>query len=216
MPIRKPVFRQLTPTVAVQERSKSNKPDLRGGPRTEPVGVQFRSGPSSRPSTEALPSKPMSKKGTTSQRNITLQQLFKLQISETKEKAKLIVVKTSTNVKKGGGGIVAKVLNYDPFEPPPNPSVHICSITGLNPDLTVVQPVGLKLNCNCERFKFVHDYALHYHGLSSLEHSINRPPRTTNPQFRGIDGFQICKHLYGLIYSLLIGKVKIRKAKGEV
>lgn len=148
-------------------------------------------------------------------RLFTLAQVFKMQSMETRNKAKEVITHSVTPTNMGGGGVIAKMFNYDPYAVPP-PSIYVCSITGINPDLTSVAPIGLKFSCNCERFKFVHDYALFYHGLSFRKFSTNVPPLQTNPGYKGVDGFGICKHLYGLAYNILSGRVKIKKVKGAV
>lgn len=57
---------------------------------------------------------------------------------------------------------------------------------------------GLRVSCNCDRHKFMWEYALTRQGASWIQFSNGDPPAATNPSF--IAG--VCKHLFKVLLEI--------------
>lgn len=57
---------------------------------------------------------------------------------------------------------------------------------------------ALKISCDCERHKFVWEYALWKRGASDIVYCNGRPPQATNPSL--LPG--ACKHLFKALFRL--------------
>lgn len=129
--------------------------------------------------------------------------LLKLQYPATVEDSKGLEVGKLYRSSTHGGGYMTKVTNYDPTYGADHPTSYIVKITGVKPDLTDNED-GLKLSCSCPKFKFYHEYALHFHGYADIVFSNGEPPVQKNPQYkRKVQGCQTCKHLVAFANYLL-------------
>ncbi len=78
--------------------------------------------------------------------------------------------------------------------PGESPRAHVVTVTARDPDYRgkLTRSPAVKVSCTCERFKFMWEYALHYHGAADIVHSNGEPPVEKNPRLAG----GACKHAY--------------------